>query len=492
MRIGTTVVSVSVVLSFAFGLMILNSMGMSPSAWGCGRYDDMGVREIRLALSAEGERRVMAVARLRERGPAAVEHLLALRDQVEANDAAGSANDDQGDRSKQRAVTEDLVRLDALIDEVGGQRNCASSRLFWYTDLEAAKAAAVQSGRPILSLRMLGQLTDEFSCANSRFFRSTLYSNAEISGYLRDHFVLHWQSVRPVPKVTLDFGDGRRLERTLTGNSAHYILHGDGQPIDCLPGLYGPGKFLEFLQQSEAVARRYAAAPAESRETLLKEFHAARLSIIAADWSADLQAIQSSAKLNQVPSNPTQAAAQPTSPPNAEAAGLRAVPKSLVEMPLIRAVAVRNYPVTESAASADWSTLESSTSESLWRQIAERHASEAVLDPASVRVIRQENPLAAAAGELSFTKTRVEDPILRLVRSLQSSIALDTVRNEYNLHRKIHEWFVNDPAPRDVVVLNERVYAELFLTPSSDPWLGLLPPDTYTALQNDGLVISTE
>jgi hypothetical protein len=30
--------------------------------------------------------------------------------------------------------------------------------------------------------------------------------------------------------------------------------------------------------------------------------------------------------------------------------------------------------------------------------------------------------------------------------------------------------------------LNERVYAELFLTPSSDPWLGLKPDDVFTGL----------
>ena len=34
---------------------------------------------------------------------------------------------------------------------------------------------------------------------------------------------------------------------------------------------------------------------------------------------------------------------------------------------------------------------------------------------------------------------------------------------------------------------NERVYAELFLTPSSDPWLGLVPADTFTALDNNGV-----
>jgi hypothetical protein len=36
--------------------------------------------------------------------------------------------------------------------------------------------------------------------------------------------------------------------------------------------------------------------------------------------------------------------------------------------------------------------------------------------------------------------------------------------------------------------LNEKVYAELFLTPRSDPWLGLLSVDVYTALDNGGIV----
>jgi len=34
---------------------------------------------------------------------------------------------------------------------------------------------------------------------------------------------------------------------------------------------------------------------------------------------------------------------------------------------------------------------------------------------------------------------------------------------------------------------NERVYAELFLTPRSDPWLGLVPAEAYTALPENGL-----
>src|SRR5262249_11081464 len=128
----------------------------------------------------------------------------------EAIAAAKPANSDAPDEQVWQ-------RLRLALDEVSGQRDCHASRLFWYTDLEQAKRAAKQEGKPILSLRLLGKLTDEYSCANSRFFRTTPYSNAEISKALGDRFILHWKSVRPVPKVTIDFGDGRKLERTLTG-----------------------------------------------------------------------------------------------------------------------------------------------------------------------------------------------------------------------------------------------------------------------------------
>ena len=56
------------------------------------------------------------------------------------------------------------------------------------------------------------------------------------------------------------------------------------------------------------------------------------------------------------------------------------------------------------------------------------------------------------------------------------------------MHRQIHQWFVDGTAPGELEALNERVYAELFLTPSSDPWLGLMPAGVYTALTNDGVV----
>src|SRR5688572_25246221 len=101
------------------------------------------------------------------------------------------------------------------LDAVCAQKDAHTSLLYWFTDLDAAIAEARRTARPILSLRLLGRLDEELSCANSRFFSKLLYPDARINQVLRQDFVLHWQSVRPVPKVTLDFGNGRRIERTL-------------------------------------------------------------------------------------------------------------------------------------------------------------------------------------------------------------------------------------------------------------------------------------
>ena len=38
--------------------------------------------------------------------------------------------------------------------------------------------------------------------------------------------------------------------------------------------------------------------------------------------------------------------------------------------------------------------------------------------------------------------------------------------------------------------LNERIYAEAFLTPRSDPWLGLVPESSYSALMDDGCSVA--
>src|SRR5215468_2318791 len=132
------------------------------------------------------------------------------------------------------------------LDQLCAQKDAHTSLLYWFTDLDAAIAEARRARKPILSLRLLGRLDEELSCANSRFFRKLLYPEPRINQVLRRDFVLHWQSVRAVPRVTIDFGDGRRVERTLTGNSVHLVLDPLGRAARAvlargLPRGAGPG-----------------------------------------------------------------------------------------------------------------------------------------------------------------------------------------------------------------------------------------------------------
>ena len=109
-----------------------------------------------------------------------------------------------------------------------GHHDAVWSGLSWYTDLDAANAHANAQGTPIVSRRLLGKLTDEYSCADSRFFRTALHANTAVSKLLGESVVLAWGSERPKSVVTIDFGDGRIFKRTLTGNNIHYILDRSG------------------------------------------------------------------------------------------------------------------------------------------------------------------------------------------------------------------------------------------------------------------------
>jgi hypothetical protein len=479
---------------------------------GCGDLPDDLTSQAENAISENPRLASRAIQRLRDAGPKGLEALLDFyqedlrRHALVSPSIAGSISaaakpagsvTAKAATSTAAALTSDSdelqwQRLRTALDQVSGQHDCHTSRLYWYTDLEIAKSAAHREGKPILSLRLLGKLTDEYSCANSRFFRATLYSNPAISQALRQRFVLHWQSVRPAPKVTIDFGDGRKLQRTITGNSIHYVLDSEGRVLDALPGLYGPQAFLRELQRDADTADKLAKVPGDLREKTLQEFHRDRAAAIESAWRQDLQKLgltdPAADKLTVV--NPkanyaggnrytaraaaqTQAARTQAAP--TAAAGKFAASKGFVEMPLVRSIAF---------SSSDQFTQ--STTDEVWNRIAQLHSAEAKLDPASVALIRSQNPNAAQAAPRAYSKRVVESPLVRMVRNLQGTIALDTVRNEYLFHLAIHRWLAAAPTPT-LDALNDRVYAELFLTPNSDPWLGLMPADTYSALDNNGI-----
>ena len=401
------------------------------------------------ALTGSPLVRPAAVARLRALGPAGLEALLTL---PHAKPAARAA-----------------------VDAVAAQRDASASELYWYTDMEAARAAAMASGRPILTLRLLGRLDEELSCANSRFFRTVLYPDAAVSRALREEFVLHWQSVRPVPRLTVDFGDGRTLETTITGNSIHYVLTPDGQPVDALPGLWGAQAFLDELERGGRLAREVASLPPEARRDRLATHHAARVKELEGQLAGDLAQTEAARWTTEQSSSST--LVQPAS-------GLRKDDlifstgtfvtwpegsKAAVELPLIRSVVTNAQPTRGTIDDATWSA------------IAQLHADECRLDERSRGLAREKELRGDALGAEGGER------IAPLLLNLERSVAEDTVRIRYVLHRAVAEWFAAGEVPSDVDALNERVYRELFHSTGNDGWLGLVPPDTYRGLDGGGL-----
>jgi hypothetical protein len=349
------------------------------------------------------------------------------------------------------------------LDSICKQRDCHASKLYWYTDLAEAKAIAKASNKPILSLRLLGNLDEEMSCGNSRLFRLALYSNAEVSQYLRDNYILHWQSVRPVPQVTIDYGHGRTLKRTLTGNSIHYILNSAGQPIDALPGFYSPQVFLRELQDSTR-SRRISRIPAISGQSdVLQNYHILKLQQSQKDWEQDLrQANITTGTLQKLPTNP-----------DADVAGRLAMSKAVMEIPLISAALGFSTTVDRNQAE-----LEKSTNNETWQKIAKSHTDHH-LDQNSRDLIFSKNSKAYQTPASPKFRTAIE--------SLEASMAIDTLRNQYLMRSKIHQWFVDGTDTKDLDKLNEKVYNQLFLTPSADRWLGLITDTAYSAIEGDGI-----
>lgn len=413
------------------------------------------------AVSADAVKAQQAVRELRQAGPQGLQALEARRNRFQVQQIGL-----QGQTGTPRE------RWIKAMEQVGAQHDNWAAGLYWYTDLEKAKAAAQAQNKPILSLRLLGNLDEELSCANSRFFRTALYPHAQINKKLRDDFILHWQSVRPVPKVTIDFGDGRKMETTITGNSIHYVLDSQGRILDALPGLYGPGAFARWLEGAGELERGARALGADERSSYLSQAHRRGLERITREWQEDIArtgvALTTPSALQQTASTPTPPVLAPDeiliAAPTARTAAPLAMTKKLVEAPLLRGITV--------AVPRDRAALERKTDDALWEKIALQHLADARLDANSLQVFASKKPRAP-----------------QKFINFEASIALDTVRNEYLRHGVLHHWLAENPNAA-LEQFNKRVYAELFQTPDSDPWLGLLPAEVYTGIVNDGITTS--
>lgn len=341
------------------------------------------------------------------------------------------------------------------LDLVCAQVDCASSHLYWYTDFAAARAEAERTGKPIIVLRLLGRLDEQLSCANSRYFRLVLYSDPAIAGWLRDHAVLYWSSERPVPKVTVDFGDGRRLVGTVTGNSIHYMLDSHGRIVDGMPGLHTPQRFLAWLQDASQLATRWAPLPDARFVNVSHEEHARRYQQILDDLVGELtEGGWSKAAALEAWGEPEKAE-QAANPTAADASRL-ALSKGVAERPLLAAMgwSIESYPPSSNA-------IPSLVPTKRWG---------ARLSPESRRLI------------VSHAASSADDNVDAAMMRLEVRLAEDGLRNEAFLHRRIHDILSRTYGLWTWQALNDWVYTTLFLTPASDPWLGLEPRELLWAV----------
>jgi hypothetical protein len=438
------------------------------------------------------------IAELRAEGPAALVKLLDQYDSM----PVGAGRD----------------ALGATIDKVAAQRYATVSRMFWYTDLEQAKKGAAASGKPILSLRMLGRLDEDLSCANSRFFRVVLYANASLSQWLRDSFVLHWSSEREVPRLTIDFGDGRKLERTITGNSVHYVLDAEGRPIDALPGLYAPSVFRRELEDSLSLLDQLEDKAVSERQDTIAEHHRARLAARLEEWKG-MGAIEV----------PMYSGDRLTLPSRATLGQMRTITKSAREMPSLRVVDLGDNPGELPDDPAAWAQIglrlfpEAMEGAAAKRAIEDAAANPnpngspgqialvgegyyarsyrvdvsptpvkipAILDDQSRALIqamapRRWNAQLQVYSYVDLNETAGDD-VDRIIAGFEREVVADTAKSEFDVRQGVRLMFVTYYQP-DFAVMNQMIYAQTFATPASDPWLGLAPSG-FMALPHDGVI----
>ncbi len=332
--------------------------------------------------------------------------------------------------------------LEDAVDQVAAQKDAIYSRLYWYTDMTKAKAAAAQEGKKIIYLRLLGKLTDEYSCANSRYFRSVLYADPVVSARMRENFILVWESERPVPVVTIDYGDGRVIKRTLTGNSIHYILDSNGTVIDAMPGLYSPEAFMKVLDQVKTFEPGKA-----------KKYHQAVINGLAEEYKPIEQKRRAARVAEMEASRPVRTASR---------AMALSVTKTSGEAALFRGLSYENNrALADALRDVEWSEWE-----------AEGAKRPVTLSPESTQLItRKLKEQDNSPGRLT-----------EIIAQFQRNIAADTARNQAVLRPHVHRLLEIESYANDVTKLNEVVYSSVFNTPRTDPWLGLVDPNAYVAL----------
>jgi hypothetical protein len=386
------------------------------------------------------------------------EKLIAAAEKIRGKETYTLADKFVVQNEAERAAWKRVQQINEIIDAVAGAKYSHVSGLYWHTDEAEAMRVAKKQGKPMLALRLLGNLDEELSCANSRYFRILLYPDEQVRKLLHDGFVLAWKSVRPVPKITIDFGDGRKVERTITGNSVHYVLLPDGQIVDVFPGLYGPKPFLQRLESAAAAAN--LAILASDPTTAVAAYRSEQIAALKRDWDSDVSKFRTSQDKQQ------------------------------------------------STRTFDEVGLAPSAPEDFWTTIANFHPEYAELGKSSRELVQHEalvglysrvypgqehQRVATKYGDrliptMSWVKGGDEAILGMLLGCVSPGLQADTLFNEYcgrNWALQRLEQTPDEP----LVEMNRRLYEMVFGYNPDDPWAGLSRLESLTALPKDrGLI----
>jgi hypothetical protein len=100
-----------------------------------------------------------------------------------------------------------------------------------------------------------------------------LFSKDSVAGFINASFEPTWVSVRPVPIVRIDFGDGNVMTRTLHGNILTSVCTSDGLILDSLPGIYTEDVYRDRLNQLRLLAQYAGKRPVKDRAAIVRAYH---------------------------------------------------------------------------------------------------------------------------------------------------------------------------------------------------------------------------
>ncbi len=262
-----------------------------------------------------------------------------------------------------------------------------------------------------------------------------LFSQPELADWISDTFECAWESVRDVPRVTVDFGGERVVRRTLHGNVVTWICDAQGRALDAVAGLYDAERYSARLEQAALLAWHLANARDDERASVFHDYHARQAERIATGRAPLVveRSLLAAASKELTERRLELAIVDPEA-----GAGLRAASKRGTERPLERVLSGGEVPVA------------------LSKFATERPLERAVAQRVPLDVPRPSGEKLAAPG----------------VRADKGLLAQDTSLGETRFRPQIHLLFaLTGSAPYGE--LTKRVYREVLHVDLDDPWLGL-------------------